>query len=743
MDWQATQPRALPTSNDSHQPSPSKRPRVETPLAPAPAPAPPPPPSPPLRPLPAPVALLAVAHSLRSSAHSLLPALAKPPHSVNSHARYARAWNDYYRLSTAAIVLLRAAVKATAAGEWSGARLEIRANAELAEALADLYEGSPQVQSVMGEAERAVARAQAVAQKHPSLAAYLPSLTLLEVRLALLSSKPSKYARNLLKRLLATRLLSLSPSPPSTLAALYATHAALATLPNIPYAERIASWNTVVRIAQENTDEPVRVLATLAKARLALEADDGDAALAALDEIRVHLGPDASLNSGGVAFVTAVKVEFRLIEGLRLAQAGEVKAAKEMLKTTHHLLDAPESSTPAFNNGAIPVVGRSPAPPAFLRFELPTQSDLYAFTYLASAAIHRDPYGKTPRSLLFVEEGIRTSADKLEGRAALLPIHRLSSVPATLTATARLKVHLHIFAAELAIMRSALRDAQELLKLAITTARAYGVWEDFAARLTLDMGLLRVAEDEGDAAGRCFEAVIGGAGKGGKGKETASGGSASTVQLAELSLLLLKMSAGEQVLLPSSSRSGPPPSSSSTPSSPFHPSVPPPSAARLEPLVRSLTSSSSSSGPSSTPAARFIAELVHALTLGEITKSKAHLSGALNLTTQMGANHARALVLALLANLFTHTRNKEALKMLSSAYRIAQNMGGRPVSLPPVPPESESNERTPDEVVVGSARLGLWLGERLLEAYRGAREMELAAKQERMNEAHRAALSRG
>ncbi|GAA5933289.1 hypothetical protein JCM1841_006580 [Sporobolomyces salmonicolor] len=736
------QPDALPTSNDSHQPSPSKRLRVETPLPPSalassastilsgnpvqpvfrslPAPAPEPPCSPHLRPLPAPVALLAVAHSLRSSAHSLLPSLAKPPRSVNSHARYARAWNDYYRLSTAAIVILRAAVNATAAGEWTGGRLEIRANAELAEALADLYGGSEQVKSVIPEAERAVARAQAAAQKHPSLAAYHPSLTLLEVRLALLSSKPSKYTRNLLKRLLATPLLSLSPSSPSALAALYAIHAALATLPNIPYAERIASWCTVARIAQENTDEPVRVLATLARARLALEADDGDAGLAALDEIRVQLGPDASSSSGGAAFVTAVKVEFRLIECLRLAQAGEVRAAKEMLKTTHHLLDAPESSTPAFNNGAIPVAGRSGAPLASLRFELPTRSDLYAFTYLASAAIHRDPYGKIPRSLLFVEEGIRTSADKLEGRAALLPIHRLSSVPAIVAATARLKVHLHIFAAELAIMRSALRDAQELLKLAIATARAYGVWDDFAARLTLDIGLLRVAEEEGYAAERCFEAVIRGR-KGDKGKEAASDSGASIVQLAELSLLLLSMSAGKQVL----------PSSSSTPSSsPFHPSFPPPSAACLESLVRSLTSC----GPSSAPAARFITELVHALTLGEITKSKAHLSAALNLTTQMGANHARALVLALLANLFTHTRNKEALKMLSSAYRIAQNMGGRPV-----PPESQG---TPNEVLVGSPRLGLWLGERLLDAYRGAKEIELAAKQERMNEAHRTVLAK-
>ena len=115
--------------------------------------------APPLRPLPAPLALLTVAQSLRASAISLLPSLAKPPQSTNSHTRYYKAWSDYYRLATASIVVLRAAVNASSSGEFRGGRIELRANAMLAEQLADVYEGSEHVATAASEGEQAITRA--------------------------------------------------------------------------------------------------------------------------------------------------------------------------------------------------------------------------------------------------------------------------------------------------------------------------------------------------------------------------------------------------------------------------------------------------------------------------------------------------------------------------------------------------------------------------------------------------------
>lgn len=69
----------------------------------------------------------------------------------------------------------------------------------------------------------------------------------------------------------------------------------------------------------------------------------------------------------------------------------------------------------------------------------------------------------------------------------------------------------------------------------------------------------------------------------------------------------------------------------------------------------------------------------------------------------------KALLLALLANLFLLTRNDQATKMLHSAYVISRGMGGNAnTSQPPL----ESSGGSAD--VVGNPRLGLWIGEQLL-----------------------------
>ncbi|GAA5879489.1 hypothetical protein JCM16303_003222 [Sporobolomyces ruberrimus] len=111
---------------------------------------------PPLRPLPPAIALITVAQSLRSSALAILPLLSRPPQSPNSHVRYSKAWSDYYRMTTTSIVVLRAAVSAASVGEFRGGRIGLRANAMLAEQLADVYEGTEHVENVISEPESAL-----------------------------------------------------------------------------------------------------------------------------------------------------------------------------------------------------------------------------------------------------------------------------------------------------------------------------------------------------------------------------------------------------------------------------------------------------------------------------------------------------------------------------------------------------------------------------------------------------------
>lgn len=132
-------------------------------------------------------------------------------------------------------------------------------------------------------------------------------------------------------------------------------------MPSIPYVERITAWQTVADLAQRHGDTNVQVLAILARARLSLEADDCATTKRALKQIQQHLGPatdaikmeDSHAEHNVYPFATAVKVEFRLIASLLAAQLGEVKEAKDLLKTTHALLDSADASTAAFSDGTV------------------------------------------------------------------------------------------------------------------------------------------------------------------------------------------------------------------------------------------------------------------------------------------------------------------------------------------------------------------------------------------------------
>lgn len=269
------------------------------------------------------------------------------------------------------------------------------------------------------------------------------------------------------------------------------------------------------------------------------------------------------------------------------------------------------------------------------------------------------------------------------------PLTTPANIASTLLASAQLKVHLLLFSAELALMRSAWLKAESDLHLAITTARSYApadeetsedggeLWMRYKGRITLDMGLLAQGRGEEEMAEECFETVLmddptisAQVGRGGassskmsRRKSAGAGGEKekegedvdeekkNTLALAKVSLLILKISQGIRVRLSTSSSSG---GSSSN-------LVDLASDARLTALARSLAdpSSSSSTVP---PGTQLLSELIQALTKGEITKAKQHLSVALQLANSTSNNHAKALLLGLLGNLFVWTRNDQVCR---------------------------------------------------------------------------------
>lgn len=245
-----------------------------------------------------------------------------------------------------------------------------------------------------------------------------------------------------------------------------------------------------------------------------------------------------------------------------------------------------------------------------------------------------------------------------------LPPSHLSAAKKTI---AKLKIDLHLYASELETMRSSYASSQSHLLSALSTARSYpSLWEIFRFRLTLGMGCLAQAQMRNEEAVRFFEVVV----ELGKGSKR---GEDELVLLAKMSILIIRISEGAKVRVVDSGASvgmarvvslgGGGSSVHSTPTShlsstPSHstPTQTSTQLASLNALAKELIQTTSNS---SCPSLRIVGEFVAALTKGEIIKAKQHLSNALNLANTGLANHSKAIMLALLAGLFIHTRNDQ------------------------------------------------------------------------------------
>lgn len=333
---------------------------------------------------------------------------------------------------------------------------------------------------------------------------------------------------------------------------------------------------------------------------------------------------------------------------------------------------------------------------------IPPRSLVYRYAFLASLAVYRDPFGSKPKSVAFAAEGLRMVDNSLQGADGLAPRLGPSQVGGHLRSLASLRLSLLLHSAEIALLRSQLAQCQDHLHEAVATARQHGLWASVAPRVLLVEGMLAQARGDSNRAFEVLEVVE--AGRAGVDRDAQRG--------ARLALLILGMSQGLAIRL--DSLSGRAAASTST-----TPARGPPSnvvverkKARLEldELARRFVEEASQ-GP---PAWRLAAEFVSALARGEITKSKEHLAAALALANQHGANHAKALMLALLANLYLHTKNDQAQKMVLAALSIAQGLGARSDGRTAQEREEDKRRGKLGDEQVGAARLGLWCGERLL-----------------------------
>lgn len=441
---------------------------------------------------------------------------------------------------------------------------------------------------------------------------------------------------------------------------------ALAQNAKTDYAEALSNLRNVEQLTKDHGEaRQVYLASKILIARLALS--ERQLALAS-DECQ-EIGAEVETATLPRSLVTL----FALVRALALAQLGRTRDAKDALKRAHELLDLKERDADEDAGLVRLVVGNG----AEVYLAAPPRQLVYTFAFLASVAVHRDPYGGKPRSKLFAKEGLR-----LVERAkndVTVPSHAARHDLADTDALARIRCSLLLFSAELALMRSSFDSTTAYLRQAISCARSNdALWEAFHRRITLVHGALAAAKGNDERARTCFRVLA------------LDDRDEDEIQtLAQVSLVLLEISAGKRVRLLDSGTS----TTTST----------------LE-LDSLATRAVAACARASSPPLTLAGDVVRALASGAISRAKDALRHALNVANDTVANHAKALVLALLSNLFLHTRNDQAHRMLVAALQIARGMA---------PTDRDSQAPTP---LVGNARLGLWVSERLLDMYKAAQQ---------------------
>ncbi|KAG8906104.1 hypothetical protein FRC01_008124 [Tulasnella sp. 417] len=128
-----------------------------------------------------------------------------------------------------------------------------------------------------------------------------------------------------------------------------------------------------------------------------------------------------------------------------------------------------------------------------------------------------------------------------------------------------------------------------------------------------------------------------------------------------------------------------------------------------------------------------VGRILEAILAREIIEIKKSLKSALEQVTRSLDNHLRALILALMANMYLLTASDHAQLMLKTCQQLASGLGA---------PEDKADELLNGGSVVGNVPLGLWVGEKFLELYRRAGKDSKARRQTELNAGIQAAMDR-
>ncbi|KAG9009078.1 hypothetical protein FRB90_008573 [Tulasnella sp. 427] len=346
-----------------------------------------------------------------------------------------------------------------------------------------------------------------------------------------------------------------------------------------------------------------------------------------------------------------MKIHVLMLSILYHTRTSSSKSASLRLTALHDILDS--DALESFPSGVLQVT-LTAGPDFCLNVTHPRI--LYELAFLVSGVCKRDVVGRKPKRKIFVREGLGVcdEVEKLVTMSLFSGVHEARAVERGLN---KIRADGLCELVSICIMRSEFDEAEESLNNLVAHTRTTNLFQSYSPQIALLSAYFAHALGQTSRALDCYRSA------------------AYLDRSSEDGFVRLAARVGEVVL-----RIGQGDEESEE---------------EVQAVTVQVIKECKVYGAQFEP----IAGILEAILAREIIEIKKSLKSALELVTRSLDNHLRALILALMANMYLLTASDHAQMMLKTCQQLASGLGA---------PEDKSNELVNGGTVVGNVPLGLW-----------------------------------
>ncbi|KAG8935972.1 hypothetical protein FRC00_010048 [Tulasnella sp. 408] len=380
-----------------------------------------------------------------------------------------------------------------------------------------------------------------------------------------------------------------------------------------------------------------------------------------------------------------MKIHVLMLSILYHTRISNSKLASARLGALHDVLDS--DALENFPSGVLQVT-LTAGPPFHLNVTHPRI--LYELAFLVSGVCKRDVVGRKPKRKIFVKEGLGVceEVEKLVTMSLLGGIRDMQKVEERLN---KIRADGLCEMVSICVMRSEFDEAEASLSSLIAHTRSTNLFQAYAPQITLLSAYLCHALGQTSRALDCYRSA------------------AYVDRSSEKGFVRLAARVGEVILRIGQGEE------------------------ENEEEVQEMTVQVIKECKAHGAQFEAVGRILEAILAREIIEIKKSLKSALEQVTRSLDNHLRALILALMANMYLLTASDHAQLMLKTCQQLASGLGA---------PEDKANELVNGGSVVGNVPLGLWVGEKFLELYRRAGKESKAQRQAELNAGIQGAMDR-